>query len=71
MTQPAFDYTKLSAEERLELIGEIWDSLEGELPPISPELQEELDRRLADLERNPGAGRPAAEVIARIRATLK
>ena len=39
--------------------------------PISPELQAELDRRLADLERNPSEGRPAAEVIARIRATLK
>lgn len=71
MTHPAFDYSKLSPEERLELIGEIWDSLEDELPPISPELQQELDRRLADLEQNPSEGRPAAEVFARIRATLK
>lgn len=71
MTHPAFDYSKLSPEERLELIGEIWDSLEDELPPISQELQQELDRRLADHERNPSEGRPAAEVIARIRATLK
>jgi putative addiction module component (TIGR02574 family) len=71
MTQPAFDFTKLSPEERLDLIGEIWDSLENEQPPISPELQAELDRRLAELERNPADGLPAAEVIARIRATLK
>ena len=71
MTQPAFDYTKLSTEERLELIGEIWDSLDAELPPLSPELQHELDRRLADYEQNPTEGRPAAEVIARIRATLR
>jgi putative addiction module component (TIGR02574 family) len=71
MTQPTFDFTKLSPEERLDLIGEIWDSLENELPPISPELQAELDRRLAELEQNPAEGRPAAEVIARIRATLK
>jgi putative addiction module component (TIGR02574 family) len=71
MTQPAFDFTKLSPEERLDLIGEIWDSLENEQPPISPELQAELDRRLAELERNPSVGLPAAEVIARIRATLK
>ncbi len=70
MTQPAFDYKKLSPEERLDLIGEIWDSLENEQMPISPELQVELDRRLVDLERNPSEGRPAAEVIARIRATL-
>ena len=71
MTQPTFDYKKLSPEERLDLIGEIWDSLENEQIPISPELQAELDRRLDDLERNPSEGRPAAEVIARIRATLK
>ena len=71
MTQPAFDFTKLSPEERLDLIGEIWDSLEDEQPPISSELQAELDRRLAELEQNPSEGRPAAEVIARIRATLK
>ena len=71
MTQPAFDFTKLSPEERLDLIGEIWDSLENEQPPISPELQAELDRLLAELEQNPSEGRPAAEVIARIRATLK
>ena len=71
MTQPAFDYKKLSPEERLDLIGEIWDSLENEQVPISPELKAELDRRLADLERNPSEGRPDAEVIARIRATLK
>ena len=71
MTQPAFDFTKLSPEERLDLIGEIWDSLENEALPISQELQAELDRRLADLEENPSDGRPAAEVIARIRATLR
>jgi putative addiction module component (TIGR02574 family) len=71
MPQPAFDFTKLSPEERLDLIGEIWDRLENEQPPISPELQAELDRRLAELEQNPSEGRPAAEVIARIRATLK
>ena len=39
MTQPAFDFTKLSPEERLDLIGEIWDSLENEALPISQELR--------------------------------
>jgi putative addiction module component (TIGR02574 family) len=71
MGQPTFDFSKLSPHQRLELIGELWDSLEDELPPPEPELLAELDRRLADFEANPGEGRPAAEVIARIRATLK
>lgn len=71
MPQPLYDYTKLTAEERLDLIGEIWDSLENEDMPLSPEWEAELERRLADFEKNPSEARPASEVIARIRATLK
>ncbi len=36
-----------------------------------PELIAELDRRLAEFEADPTEGRPGAEVIARIRATLR
>jgi putative addiction module component (TIGR02574 family) len=71
MSEPKVDFTKLSPEQRLQLIGEIWDSLEDEALPVEPELLAELDRRLAEFEANPAEGRPAAEVIARIRATLK
>ena len=71
MAHSAFDYTKISAEERLDLIGELWDSLENEEMPISPEWQAELERRLADFEQDPSNARPAAEVVARIPATLK
>jgi len=71
MGRPAFDISKLSPQQRLELIGKLWDSLEDELPPLDPELLAELDRRLAEFEANPSEGRPATEVIARIRATLR
>jgi putative addiction module component (TIGR02574 family) len=71
MSQPKLDYTKLSPEQRLQLIGEIWDSLEQEALPLEPELLADLDRRLAEFDTSPAEGRPAAEVIARIRATLK
>lgn len=71
MSRPTFDFSRLSPEQRLELIGELWDSLEEELPPLEPEFIAELDRRLAEFEANPTEGRPAAEVIARIRATLR
>lgn len=71
MSRPAFDFSKLSPEQRLDLIGELWDSLKDDLPPPDPELLAELDRRLAEYEQNPEEGRSAAEVIARIRATLK
>jgi len=71
MSQPAFDFSRISPEQRLDLIGELWDSLEDVLPPLDPELLAELDRRLSEFDANPAEGRPAAEVIARIRATLK
>lgn len=71
MSQLKVDLAKLSTQERLELIGEIWDSLEDEALPLDPELLAELDRRLAEFEANPGEGQLAAEVVARIRATLK
>jgi putative addiction module component (TIGR02574 family) len=56
MGRPAFDYRNLSIEERLELIGEIWDSIVeegGDAVPIPAEHIAELDRRLADEEANP------------------
>jgi putative addiction module component (TIGR02574 family) len=44
----------LSVDERIALIGTLWDSLEpDEAAPITPELAAELDRRLADAEANP------------------
>ena len=57
---------RLSHEERLKLISEIWESL----PPIDqteiPEShRQELDRRLADAD--PSAGRPWDEVRKRFR----
>ena len=59
---------RLSNEERLRLIGEIWDSLtpinQLEIPESH---REELDRRLADADANPAAGRPWEEVRARLR----
>ena len=58
---------RLNPEERLRLIGEIWDSL---LPAQRLEIpeshREELDRRLADADENPSAGAPWEEVRARL-----
>jgi len=56
MGRPAFDYRNLSIEQRLELIGEIWDSIveeDGDAVPIPAEHIAELERRLADEEANP------------------
>jgi putative addiction module component (TIGR02574 family) len=57
---------KLSPRDRLQLIGDLWDTLsEGEIP-VTPEERALLDSRLADLETNPDAQSPWPEVKARL-----
>lgn len=55
MSAKSLGIDKLNIEERLELIGEIWDSVSEEAGDLclSPELREELDRRLAAADSNP------------------
>ena len=59
---------KLSVPERIDLVEAIWDSVASEIEalPLSEEHRLELDRRLADLEANPEAGSPWADVRARL-----
>lgn len=59
---------ELSVAERIQLVEDIWDSIaaEPDALALSPEDRDELDRRLADQEANPGAGRPWGEVKARL-----
>lgn len=40
------DIAKLSPEERLELLAQLWDSLSPEAIPMTNSQKEELDRRL-------------------------
>jgi len=52
MSIPAIDINKLAPEERLALIGDLWDSLRErpEAVRITPAQQKELDRRLDELD---------------------
>ncbi len=59
---------RLSAQDRLRLIGEIWDSLScPEQVQILDRHREELDRRIAAADANPGAGIPWKEVRTKLR----
>ena len=74
-TNPLFDFSHLTAAERIQLAQDLWDSLEpaeidAELP-LTEDQKAELDRRLADLERNPEAGVPWEEARAQIEASLQ
>ncbi len=52
MGMPAIDIEKLAPEERLRLIGDLWDSLRArpETVPLTRPQRDELDRRLDELD---------------------
>jgi putative addiction module component (TIGR02574 family) len=67
--QPAdLNLAKLSVEERIQLVEDLWDSIAADTGDIAlTEAQRvELERRLADLEQNPDAVEPWNDVRARI-----
>ena len=48
---------RLTAQERIELMGRLWDSLDPSVAaPITEELGAELDRRESEADRDPDAG---------------
>jgi len=69
VTKPALDLGKLTRDERLELLEELWDSLssESEPLPLTEEQEAELDRRLDALDREGAVGVSAEELRERKR----
>ena len=63
------DVLKLSVAERIQLVGDIWDSIAAvpEAVPLSNAQRAELDRRLDAYHRDPTAGSPWDDVRQRIR----
>jgi len=63
------DIAALSAEQRLELLEQIWDSLSAnpQAVPLRQAQREELDRRLDELEAEGPSGIPWEEVYRRLR----
>jgi putative addiction module component (TIGR02574 family) len=70
MSKPGIKVGDLSPEERLQMIEELWDSLneQPESVPLTDAQRQELDRRLDDLERSGPKGIPWEEVLEQIRA---
>ena len=67
-TMQALGIDRMSPEERLCLLEEIWDSLSPVDQLEIPEShREELDRRLAAADADPSAGAPWEEVRGRLR----
>lgn len=68
---PDFDFTALSAPDRIRLALALWDSLESGAVdaalPLTPAQAEDLDRRVAEMDRDGNAGLPWATVVERAR----
>ena len=64
---PSVDFHHLSPQERIDLIGEIWDSIEAEAVPLTPAQTAELDRRLETLDEDIKHGKDARDVLADLR----
>ena len=62
----------LSAEERIELMGRLWDSLDpAAAAPITPALAAELDRREAAADLDPAAGSSWTDLKAELKGKLR
>jgi putative addiction module component (TIGR02574 family) len=59
---------QLGMQERLDLIGEIWDSIDLHETPIPESHRLEIDRRLSEAKANPHAGRSWEEVRTNLEA---
>jgi putative addiction module component (TIGR02574 family) len=57
------DFSHLSPRERLDLIGELWQSLDGATLAVTPAQKMEISRRLATLDGDIDQGRDADEVL--------
>ena len=70
-TMKTLGIDRLTVEERLSLVEEIWDSIASEAPDTLPERQQQdLQRRLENHAAHPNAGSPWEEVQARLEAQL-
>lgn len=62
----------LTAEERIDLIGKLWDSLDPALAaPMTPELAAELARREAEADASPDAGEEWPKIRDDLRKKLR
>lgn len=63
MASPAFDFSHLTPEERIQLAEDLWDSLQPTQVPLTQAQLAELEHRRALHEADPARGRPWREVV--------
>jgi putative addiction module component (TIGR02574 family) len=66
MAPKLMDFSHLSVPERLQLVEDLWDSIDDEQIPVPEWHLQELERRLADYRAHPEAGIPWEQVRERL-----
>jgi len=64
------EINRLDQAEKLALIARIWSTIDADALPVPPSVLEELERRRADLERNPQSALTLDELMARVQRRL-
>jgi len=70
MGKHAIDIHRLTPSERLDLIDELWSSLEDGDVPLTESQQRELDCRVDRLAETGPTGSPIDDVVGRLKAPL-
>ncbi|MGB3910763.1 MAG: addiction module protein [Pseudolysinimonas sp.] len=60
----------LDVADRVELINELWDSIDANELPVSPGTADLIDERIREADATPLEGRPWEDVEAELRARL-
>ena len=72
MASRALHVDKLTAEERIDLMGRLWDSLDpAAAAPITAPLAAELDRREGEADATPEAGETWPDIHAALLKKLR
>lgn len=62
---------RLGVAERVELINELWASIDADVLPVSPAEAALIDQRLAEADAEPLVGRSWEEVEASLRSRIR
>lgn len=65
------DFKHLSTEQRLDLIDELWSSVELDRLPLTPAQAAEIDRRLAAMDEVGAVTRDATVVLSELKARYR
>jgi len=73
MSNPAKDLHSMTSEEKLRLLEELWEELSQnpDSIPLTKAQQEELDRRMNEIDHGDSGGIPWDDVLARLRGNRK